>query len=146
MTTMQDLFAQDADATSVRMTGKAIAQWESIWMRRRAAALKDHKLSGRHYYTADQREDAIRFYDLTIEDFDPVVAKAGEKASLPHDYKDFDRVTIAPDRASDMVESHRANAERQGQSCPPLAAIVLYRIHQSALNRVAAEAYERDEA
>lgn len=140
MQRLSEILAVDADAVCVRMTGHNVDHYETLWTRRRRAALLDGKLSGRNLYTVAEREDVMRYYDLAEDDFEPVVVKVGPAATIPAEWRPLDVVTITGTyRAETLIEEHRTTAERRHVSCPPLGAIVLYRITQSSLRHIHAE-------
>jgi len=72
METATDLSPEALEALCVRMTGRTVAQWESVWRGRRVEHLRDHRLNGHKEYTMKERDDAIRYYDLDDTDFESI--------------------------------------------------------------------------
>jgi hypothetical protein len=129
----------DPNTMTVRLTGRTLDQWDAEWARRRLNGILSKRLSGSTLYTLDEREKELRYYDLSDDDFEPVVAKTIDQPHrLPDAYRGFPVVTLHPSDAEAHIARHIANWKDSG-SCPPLKAVLLYRIRQSALSRIANE-------
>jgi hypothetical protein len=130
----------DPDAISVKMTGKTVAQWEAEWKGRRIEHVRNRRLNGSTIYSVAEREAAIRFYDLSDGDFEPVIAATGiGPTKEPPDMRTWPVVQLDGRRAEREIEDHETGAQIKGRA---LLAVTYYRLRQDALRRIAAEARE----
>jgi hypothetical protein len=139
MKTLMQLVATDFDAEGVtrRMTGRSLEEWDQEWRRRRLNGHLSRRLNGSHLYTATERLEAIQYYDLAEEDFDAVIGSTGlGELKLPFELSKLEVVALSAEDAHRHVTHHETEAT---QSCPPLRALVLYRLSQAALQRIANE-------
>jgi hypothetical protein len=119
------------------MTGRTLAEWDAEWSRRRINGLYSRRLNGSTLYSSTEREDTIRYYDLSEDDFDSVVATTGlGEVKLPDELRNLPRVVLGTDQAQEQISLHE---RRSTVSCPPLRAVRLYRLSQPCLTRIAAE-------
>jgi hypothetical protein len=127
----------EADALSVRMTGRTLAAWDEEWARRRVNGILSRRLNGSKLHTRAERDAESRYYGLHDDAFEAVVASTGTgDLSLPEEMRGLEVILLSDEEAREMIEGHQFRAT---QSCPPLRAVLLYRIRQSALSRIAAE-------
>lgn len=136
----------DIDGLCLRTTGRTLAEWDAEWSRRRVNGLLSRRLNGHSLYTADDRDLECGYYGLDDTDFEPVVAKTFEQpVLLPEEYRSMPLVTLDPMEAEGHIARHVMNWKHTGE-CPPLKVVLLYRIRQAALSRIADEPRPRQAA
>lgn len=138
MKLLSTLIADPQDDVALRITGRSMDEWAAEWSRRRSSGLRTKRLNGHQLHTVDERESAIRFYDLELEDFEAVLARvSGAPVEIPYELRDLPVVQLDFEAGDRMAAQHAAAATA---SQPPLKAAIMFRITQPALRRIAQEA------